>query len=153
MVKPRLTKETPYPFNISRGWQPLNYLHLSSIHLNTPNRHDIPKNNPLLDHKVTFLSIQNQVNFLASTEHLNQVCQTHIKCSSIDQEVIHKDFHNVFHVLSENGKHAPSESSGGIAQAKRHPPAHKGTVRACECRALLIARVDRDLEEIKYPSK
>jgi hypothetical protein len=52
------------------------------------------KYNAFLDHEVALFPIQHQVLFLASLRDLVQVFKAMIEGLTINQEVIHEDFHN-----------------------------------------------------------
>ena len=51
-----------------------------------------------------------------------QVDQAFFEAPSINCNIIHVDFHNALHQITEDTEHASLECGRGITQAKGHPP-------------------------------
>src|SRR3954469_1511705 len=91
-----MTKNTMNTFNIPGTGHFLNYLHFGSVDFNTSFRNFMPKNNPFINHKVSFLPIKNKISFFTSLQNFIKIVQTIIKGSPIDGEIIHEYLHNFF---------------------------------------------------------
>ena len=80
-------------------------------------------------------------------EDFNQVTQAQIKSASIDREIIHKNLHDILHIVGENGKHTHLGGSQTIVKPKWHSTICKSPIGACKSGFLLVTWVDRILEE------
>ena len=80
------------------------------------------QHNSLVYHKMAFFLIQHQVLLNTSMQDYFQVDQAFFEASSINCNIIHVDFHNALHQITEDTEHASLECGKGITHAKEHPP-------------------------------
>ena len=78
------------------------------------------KDNSLIYHKMKLLPVKHQVFFNVFIKNSLKVGQALLKSTSIYGDVIHIDFHNAFHHITENAEHTPLEGGRCIVEAKRH---------------------------------
>src|SRR4051794_27333653 len=106
-----MTKNTTNTFNIPWTGHFLNYFHFCSVYFNTSFRNFMPKNNPFINHKVTFLPIKNTISFFTSLQNFIKIVQTIIKGSPIDGKTVHEYLHNFFTKTMESSRHASLKGS------------------------------------------
>jgi len=70
VVKPRVTKETPHPFDQSWRGKSLYDLNLSLIGLDAPSRNNMTSYHPFLHHEMKIFPVQHKIDFLTSMEYL-----------------------------------------------------------------------------------
>ena len=97
-----MAKELLYSFDICWGWQLDNEFNLCFVNFNALLGDDVPKDNPLVYHEMAFLLVEHQVFLNASVQHNFQIDLAFVKHTSINGDIIHKDFHNTFHHITEN---------------------------------------------------
>ena len=100
------------------------------------------KDNSLIYHKMALLLVKHQVVFNASIRNSLKVGQALLISTSIYGDVIHVDFHNVFHYTTENIVHTPLEGGRCITEAKRHSPISISSKGASECGLLLVLHIN-----------
>ena len=59
------------------------------------------------------------------------VLKAFVKTLSIDQEIIHEDFHDVLDQVREDLHHTLLKRSGCVAETKGHPPVGERAVWTC----------------------
>src|SRR3954468_24359986 len=133
-----MTKNTTHTFNIPRIGHFLSCFHFGSVYFNTSFRNFMPKNNPFINHKGTFLPIKNKISFFTSLQNFIKIVQTIIKGSPIDGKIVHEYLHNFFTKTMKDSRHASLKSSRSIAQTKRHTSISVSFVRTSKSGLLLI---------------
>ncbi len=86
-----MSKETANSLDTCRDLELLNHLYLGLVDFDAFGGHYMAQDNSRLDHEVTLLPIQNQMDFLASLQNLAQICQAGIKACTIHREIIHEN--------------------------------------------------------------
>src|SRR4051812_28987513 len=109
-----MTKDTTNTFYIPRAWHILNCFNFCSVYFNTSFRNFVSKNNPFINHEMTFLPIKNKVGFFTSLQNFIKVVQAVIKRSSIDREIVHENLHNFFTKTMKDSRHASLKGSRSI---------------------------------------
>ena len=127
----------------------LNHLDLGFVDFNTSGCHNMAQDNTCLDHEVTFLPIQNQMDFFASLQNLAQVSQTRIKACTVHRKVIHEDLNLFFNEIRKDGHHGSLKGCWCITQTKRHSTVRVRTVGASKSGHFLVLWVDWYLEETR----
>jgi len=94
---------------------------------------------------MTLFPIKDQVCVLTSLENFVQILKAFVKALSIDQEMIHEDFHDVRDEVREDRHHTLLKRSGCVAETKGPSPIGKRAIRASEGSLILVIRMDRDL--------
>ena len=74
-----------------------------------------------------------------------QVLKTIIESLTIDEKIIHENFHDFFDHIREDGHHAPLKINRGIAQTKKHSSICICPIGACESGLTLVIGMDRNL--------
>ena len=87
---------------------------------------------------MALLLVKHQVFFNASFKNSLKVGQELLKSTSIYGDVIHVNFHNAFHHITENAEHTPLEGGKCIVEAKRHSPVGISSKGASEGGLLLV---------------
>ena len=96
------------------------------------------KDNSLNYHQIALLPVKHQVFFNAYVKNNLNVGQALLKSTSIYGDVIHVDFHNAFHHITENAEHTPLEGSSCIVESKRHSSVSISSKGASEGGLLLV---------------
>ena len=102
----------------------------------------MPKDNSLIYHKMALLPVKHQVFFNASVKNSLKVRQALLKSTTINGDVIHVHFYNVFHHIIENTEHTPLEWGKCIVEAKRHSPVGISSKAASEGGLLLVLHIN-----------
>ena len=76
------------------------------------------EDNPFSDHEMTLFPMKDQVCVLTSLENFIQILKAFVKDLSINQEIIHEDFHDVIDQVKEDHHHTPLKRSGCVAETK-----------------------------------
>ena len=103
------------------------------------------EDNPLSNHEMALFPVKDQVRVLTSLENFIQVLKAFVKTLSIDQEIIHENFHDVLDQVREDRHHIPMKRSWCVAETKGHSPVGERVVRAGESSLILVIRMNRDL--------
>ena len=101
-----MTKETSYTFDVLGTQHLFNSINFSFVNFNTSLRNVMPQDNTFINHKVALLPIQDKVGFFTSLQNSFKVDQAIIKRGSINREIIHEDFTNLFIKVREYSHHA-----------------------------------------------
>src|SRR3954470_3803221 len=109
-----MTKDTTNTFDISRARHLLNCFNFGSVNFNASFRDLVSKNNPFIDHEMTFLPVKNKVGFLTSLQNFIKVVQTIIKISSIDGKIVHQNLQNFFTKTMKHSIHISLKVSRSI---------------------------------------
>jgi len=82
---------------------------------------------------------------LTSLENFIQVLNAFVKNLSVDQEVIHENFHDILDQVREDLHHTQLKRSGRVAKTKWHSPVGERAIWASEGSLILVIRMDRNL--------
>src|SRR4051812_33482078 len=88
---------------------------LGPVHLDSPFRNLVAKNNSLVDHEVTLLPVEHQICLLTSLQNFIKVVETMVKRGSIHGEIVHEYLNNNLTKTLKDRRHTPLKSSKGIA--------------------------------------
>src|ERR1041385_1704249 len=113
-IETSMTEKTTNTFYVPWIGHPFNCFSLGPVHLNSPLRNLVAKNNSLVDHKVTLLPVKHQICLLTSLQNFIKVVDTMVKRGSIDGEIVHEYLHNFFTKTIKDSRHTPLKSSRGI---------------------------------------
>ena len=85
--------------------------------------------------------------FLHTLPNFTQVIEAVFETGSINWEIFHEDFHEIFYHIRTDWHHASLESGRGITKTELHSAICECSVRACKGGLFLIVRVYRYLEK------
>src|ERR1041385_8528166 len=110
-IETSMTEKTTNTFDVPWIGHPFNSFNLRLVHLNSPLGNFVTKNDPLINHEVTFYPVYNYVCILASLRNFIKFEETVVKGSSIDGKIVHEDFHNLLTKTMKNTRHTSLKSS------------------------------------------